>query len=54
MKRFIKYIRRTISNKILALGIIALGFISGEVCVMILTWFLGLSLFFSKKNHIIW
>lgn len=55
-REFVKYIRRTAKNKMVALYLIAAGLIiraiTGDATVLVLTLMFGIPLFLARQNHI--
>lgn len=55
-REFVKYIRRTAKNKMVALYLIATGLIvramTGEATVLVLTLMFGIPLFLTRQNRI--
>lgn len=55
-REFVKYIRRTAKNKMVALTLIAIGLIvramTGEATVLVLTLMFGIPLFLARNNYI--
>lgn len=54
---FVKYIRRTLKNKVVALALIIIGLIlrdiTGEATALVLMLMFGIPLFLAKRNYII-
>lgn len=55
-REFVKYIRRTAKNKMVALTLIATGLIvramTGDATVLLLTLMFGIPLFLARSNYI--
>lgn len=55
MKRFVRYMRRTLRNKIAALGLIGLGAVTLPICdgdgtFFVVTLIMGACLFFANED----
>lgn len=56
IRKFVKYIRRTLRNKLCAIALIMVGiilrFISNDITFLVFTLLIGMPMFFSNKNWI--